>query len=310
MSTNKLEYDSTLGGHVTLPTHVSTFRYAANVAQEMRQLIEEVRNPASRKLVFQTLPKHMRRRAMSHHPKRLPRKYRAAHRSQIDKVASKPKEQRCLQFMTKNLAFQRIMLYRNPITNIELRDLKDAMNRFRLTRHLSQSVLNKAFKPKSLKEHTRNTWLHTLLEENSDFQSTHENQIEFWQNCIELRSPGELLSNMILSLNVEDPQLTTSQTNLDFILTMPENSAHSPLWNDDIRNGLCKSMIKPSDYSQLRAKHAAVPGVRCQFEDEMQAVPVMLIQRPGSQRSQYKRLGYGCGWDIISPAMEYTRAVH
>ncbi|XP_067613015.1 ribonucleases P/MRP protein subunit POP1 isoform X2 [Eurosta solidaginis] len=524
MSTNKLEYDSTLGGPVTLPTHVSTFRYAATVVHEMRQLIEEVRNPVSRKLVFQTLPKHMRRRAMSHHPKRLPRKYRAAHRSQMAKAgkpqqtkrpsrkhrrrpgnllrdylrrqrkkiwlethiwhakrfhmvdrwgyrlpqsscdktyracyrasadhcllqdmsffvciemrgkisvlregfarlsntkcglsitaetyisgrregsidlfrdgqypnyalgrvsfmwqpnflehansedikrtlwiwihpsaysavllelltvfqlkcqnsikvplgcdekfaennkkakekSSKPKEQRCLQFMTKNLGFQRIMRYRNATTNIELSDLKDAMNRFRLTGHLSQSVLNKAFKPKSLKEHTRNTWLHTLLEENSDFQSAHENQIEFWQNCIELRSPGELLSNMILSLNIEDPrlqrpmkrtkavpELTTSQTNLDFILTIPENLAHSPLWNDDIRNGLCKSMIKPSDYSQLRAKHAAVPGVRCQFEEEMQAVPVMLIQRPGSQRSQYKRLGYGCGWDIIAPA--------
>ncbi|XP_011188370.2 ribonucleases P/MRP protein subunit POP1 [Zeugodacus cucurbitae] len=530
MASNKLEYDSKLGGSVSLPTHVQTFRYAANVVQEMRQLIDEVRNPVSRKLVFQTLPKHMRRRAMSHHPKRLPRKYRAAHRSQMAKAGKpqqtkrpsrkfrrrpgnllrdylrrqrkniwlethiwhakrfhmverwgyklpqsscdktyrscyrasaehcllqdmsfyacievkgkladlrvgfarlsstrcgfsiaaktyltgrregsidlfrdgkypenalgrfsfmwqpvncdettdeeqilrtlwlwvhpsaylavleelikvfevsalnsikvpietdettsqcsselsadnkstkelKPKELRRLQFMTKTLAFEHIKRYGNSKTGVEINELKDTMNRFRLTGHLAQSVLLHTFKPKQLNEDTPTTWLHTLFAQNPIFKSFHENQLEFWQNCSDVGSPGELLSNMILALNIEDPRLNRpkkrtkaqpheplSASNTDFLLKMPDKLAQSVLWNTKIRDGLCKSMITPSEYSKLRAKHAVVPGVRCQFEEEMQAVPVILIQRPGSQRPQYKRLGYGCGWDVIAPA--------
>lgn len=83
-TTQKLEYDSTALGN-----HVSTFRYAAGALKEIQQLVESSKNPSSTKLIFQTLPKHMRRRAMSHHPKRLPRKYRAAHKAQMAK-AGKP----------------------------------------------------------------------------------------------------------------------------------------------------------------------------------------------------------------------------
>ncbi|XP_018801055.1 PREDICTED: ribonucleases P/MRP protein subunit POP1 [Bactrocera latifrons] len=529
MGSNKLEYDSSLGGHVSLPTHVQTFRYAANVVSEMRQLIEEVRNPVSRKLVFQTLPKHMRRRAMSHHPKRLPRKYRGAHRSQMakagkpqqtkrpsrkfrrrpgnllrdylrrqrkniwlethiwhakrfhmverwgyklpqsscdktyracyrasaehcllqdmsfyacielkgkladlrigfarlsstccgfsiaaktyltgrregsidlfrdgkypeyalgrisfmwqpisnnetkdeeeilrtlwlwvhpsaypavveelikvfevtslnsikvpietdetkhstpelpeDNKSSKPiklKELRRLQFMTKTLAFEHIKRYGNVKTGVRINELKDTMNRFRLTGHLAQSVLLHTFKPKNLKNSIASSWLHTLFEQNPDFKSIHENQLDFWENCSNVSSSGELLSNMILALNIEDPRLNRpkkrtkaqhkqplSDSSSDFLFNMPNNLAQSILWDTKIRDGLCKSMITPSEYSKLRAKHAVVPGDRCQFEEDMQAVPVILIQRPGSQRPQYKRLGYGCGWDVIIPA--------
>ncbi|CAD7005671.1 ribonucleases P/MRP protein subunit POP1 [Ceratitis capitata] len=530
MASNKLEYDSTLGGSVSLPTHVQTFRYAANVVQEMRQLIDEVRNPVSRKLVFQTLPKHMRRRAMSHHPKRLPRKHRAAHRSQMAKAGKpqqtkrpsrkhrrrpgnllrdylrrqrkntwlethiwhakrfhmvdrwgyrlpqsscdktyracyrasaehcllqdmsfyacielkgkltnfregfarlsstkcglsitaktyisgrregsidlfrdgkypdyalgrvtfmwqpingdetlneednirtlwlwvhpsahpavleelikvfevtslssikvpietvepaengsnkkpnegkaqkplKPKEKRCLQFMTKTLAFEHIKRYSNAETGIELNDLKDTMNRFRLTGNLAQSVLVHALKPKNFNEDSPTTWLHKLIKQNPAFKRVHDSQTEFWRNCSELGSPGEVISNMILALNVEDPRLnrpqkrtkavlapTLNENSHEFLFDIPENLQQSILWDTEVRDSLCKSMVIASAYSKLRAKHAAVPGARCQFEEEMQAVPIMLIQRPGSQNPQYKRLGYGCGWDVIAPA--------
>lgn len=217
--------------------------------------------------------------------------------------------------MTKTLAFEHIKRYGNSKTGVEINELKDTMNRFRLTGHLSQSVLLHTFKPKNLKDNTPTTWLHNLFEQNPAFKSIHENQLEFWQNCNDVGSPGELLSNMILALNIEDPRLNRpkkrtktqqkqalSATNSDFLFNMPDNLAQSILWNTKIRDGLCKSMITPGEHSKLRAKHAVVPGVRCQFEEEMQAVPVILIQRPGSQRPQYKRLGYGCGWDVIAPA--------
>ena len=40
-------------------------------------------NPKTTKLIFQKLPAHMRRRAMSHNPKRMPRALRKAHISQV-----------------------------------------------------------------------------------------------------------------------------------------------------------------------------------------------------------------------------------
>ncbi|KAH8414928.1 hypothetical protein KR215_011034 [Drosophila sulfurigaster] len=90
MASQKLEYDASLGGRETLPSHVATYQYAAGALNEIKTLIEEAHLPASSKLIFQTLPKHMRRRAMSHHPKRLPRKYRAAHKSQMGKAGNQP----------------------------------------------------------------------------------------------------------------------------------------------------------------------------------------------------------------------------
>ncbi|KAH8283260.1 hypothetical protein KR044_006717 [Drosophila immigrans] len=90
MATQKLEYDASLGGRETLPSHVATYQYAASALKEIQTLIDEAQLPASSKLIFQTLPKHMRRRAMSHHPKRLPRKYRAAHKSQMGKAGNQP----------------------------------------------------------------------------------------------------------------------------------------------------------------------------------------------------------------------------
>ncbi|KAH8386761.1 hypothetical protein KR093_002395 [Drosophila rubida] len=90
MASQKLEYDASLGGTETLPSHVSSYQYAAGALKEIKSLIDEAQLPASSKLIFQTLPKHMRRRAMSHHPKRLPRKYRAAHKSQMGKAGNQP----------------------------------------------------------------------------------------------------------------------------------------------------------------------------------------------------------------------------
>lgn len=81
-TTAKVEYDARLGGTVQLPVELSTYRYTAERVTEIRMLLGAIRHPNQTKLVFQTLPPHMRRRAMSHNPKRLPRRYRAAHIAQ------------------------------------------------------------------------------------------------------------------------------------------------------------------------------------------------------------------------------------
>lgn len=88
--TEKLVYDADDGGRTKLnKSYVQTFQYAKANIKEMDELMNEIKNPTSTKLIFQSLPKHMRRRAMSHNPKRLPRKYRTKHSHQMAK-AGKP----------------------------------------------------------------------------------------------------------------------------------------------------------------------------------------------------------------------------
>ena len=43
---------------------------------EINSMMKALRSKQGGKRVFQTLPRHMRRRAMSHNPKRLPRRLR------------------------------------------------------------------------------------------------------------------------------------------------------------------------------------------------------------------------------------------
>ncbi|XP_055855952.1 ribonucleases P/MRP protein subunit POP1 [Episyrphus balteatus] len=509
MTTNKLEYDSSLGGPVVLPTHLQTFRYAAASINEIKGLLDEIRHPTSTKLVFQTLPKHMRRRAMSHHPKRLPRKYRSIHNSQMakagkppqttkrpsrkyrrkpsnllkeyirrqksqtwlethiwhakrfhmiskwgyklpyascdktyrscyrasakhcllqdisfyacleiqggfeeivkgfgsltsskcglgigaktfasgrregsielfqsgqypngsmgkvsflwkpqdngirilwifihpsayneilkeiikifdlkstktekvpiesendDKMNGSPNKKKALQlqFVTKTFAYQRAPKYQNESKTLSLVELKDTMNRFRLTGPLSQAVLGKAFKVKPIRDSEPENWFKSTVK-NKTFSEAHLAQEEFWKNCQGVNSPGELLSNMILGLNIEDPRINRPkkrtksqpeniQPNLDILFDSNHNLHQSRLWDFELRNQICSKMMSTHEFCSQREKNSLVPGERCQFEEEMQPVPLMLIQRPGSQDHNYKRLSYACGWDVIVPS--------
>lgn len=94
MTTDKCEYDAAVGGTVELPDALQTYKYVGERVTEIKSLLNAIQNPSQTKLVFQTLPRHMRRRAMSHCPKRLPRKYRRAHISQMQKSGMSAKTKR------------------------------------------------------------------------------------------------------------------------------------------------------------------------------------------------------------------------
>ncbi|KAL9915465.1 POP1 ribonuclease P/MRP subunit [Glossina fuscipes fuscipes] len=520
MVTKKMEYDTSLVG-----SHMPTFQYAASVLKEMIDLVKSVQHPTSNKLVFQTLPKRMRRRAMSHHPKRLPRKYRTAHIAQMSK-SGRPQQvnrpsrkyrrrprnlladylrrqrkhkwlethiwhakrfhmierwgyrlpygscdktfracyrasaehcllqdisfyaciemrglledlekgfehltsqhiglritastfvngrregsvdlfkykeypfkalgrvnflwrpltqgqkqeqnlnrvlwlwmhpssshciveelikvfelksakitkiplgiedenpkidgsskmsakiQRRLKFMTKFTVRQNIPTYKNNLATIELRELSGTINRFRLTGPLAQRVLSHAFKVKDFDRliNAKKTWVGDLLGEQT-FLDTYKQQQQYWEKCQKLlTSPSQLLSNMVLALCIEDPRLhrpkkrtkAISKTKSDYnedleelLVDMPSALSESSLWEQCIRDRVSNEMVTSHSYYGLREKQAIVPGQPCQFEDALQPIPVLLIQRPGSQRSNFVRLGYGCGWDVIAPA--------
>lgn len=60
---------------------VSTFAEAR--AAEMKAMLKAVTQKSSNSLVFQTLPRQMRRRAMSHNIKRLPRRLQEIARKEV-----------------------------------------------------------------------------------------------------------------------------------------------------------------------------------------------------------------------------------
>lgn len=485
--TEKYEYDAAIGGPVELPDVLQSYRFAANRVTEIKSLLGAINNPNQTKLVFQTLPKHMRRRAMSHNPKRLPRKHRAAHIGQMRKsgvatISKRPSrkyrrkannllreyqrrqrkhiwlethiwhakrfhmterwgyklaESSCdktfrssyrasanhclLQDISYTVCIElsgtidriktafalltspkcglsicaktymngnregTIDLFRNacypfgsmgqiqfiwqPVSpdntqndarklwlfvhpsfsqdvvtelcsvlslnkkengsdlktpqyqkyvclkdQVKLVYLKDAFNKFRLTGPLSQAILSKAFKCKQPNEE----WINKL-KSNSNLLESHRSQSNYWESITSVKCPTELYPNLVLALNIEDPRVnrpvkrtkaTTEYIEYDTFqqrfnsatLQIPEHSASSILWSTELRKIVTEKKMSTGEFCQLRNKHALVPGERCNFENSLQSVPVMLIQRPGSQNGEFKRVGYGGGWDIIVPA--------
>lgn len=88
------EFDATLGGDEHLPFSANSLKFAAARSVEIAAMTESILRPSKTKLIFQSLPVHMRRRVMSHNSKRLPRKLRQGHLEQLKKSGLPPKQKR------------------------------------------------------------------------------------------------------------------------------------------------------------------------------------------------------------------------
>lgn len=71
------EPSSTEGGKNGGPRGVNVLDFAEARAMELSSMLKAIRSKSGSKRIFQLLPRHMRRRAMSHNLKRLPRRLRA-----------------------------------------------------------------------------------------------------------------------------------------------------------------------------------------------------------------------------------------
>lgn len=68
-----------------LPDSINVVNHVSTRIKELRKIYNDVATSKSEMLIHQMLPNYMRRRAMSHNPKRLPVKYRQIHTSQMSK---------------------------------------------------------------------------------------------------------------------------------------------------------------------------------------------------------------------------------
>nr|XP_023012368.1 ribonucleases P/MRP protein subunit POP1 [Leptinotarsa decemlineata] len=83
-----------LCGENELPSNLILSRFCAARGREIQIMNKALSTSSSIKLAFQKLPKHMRRRAMSHNVKRLPRRLREIHMNQMKKSGLPPKAKR------------------------------------------------------------------------------------------------------------------------------------------------------------------------------------------------------------------------
>ena len=66
---------------------ISAFAFAQARAMEMKAMLKAVDSQGGTKRVFQKLPRHMRRRAMSYNVKRLPRRLRKEAHAEVKSIA-------------------------------------------------------------------------------------------------------------------------------------------------------------------------------------------------------------------------------
>lgn len=81
----------------------------------------------------------------------------------------------------------------------------------------------------------------------------------------------------------------------------PKCLPNSPIWETDIRKHILTDMLTTHEINTKRSKEVLVPGETSTFEHALQPIPVLVIQRPGNQNSEYKKLGFGSGYDVIVP---------
>lgn len=203
--------------------------------------------------------------------------------------------------------------YINGSDRVTLTELRSCLNRFRLTGPLSHSVLLSALKVKQFdKTQSKPSWFTDYML-NEQHALYHRTQNEYWDSAVGINSPGELIPNMVLALNIEDPRINRPKKRTkavpvpveytngssDAAFAIPEFNSESAIWDLETRRRIANEKVSTHEICVHRNKDVLVPGERCEFEMKLQPIPVLLIQRPGS--SDTHRLGYGCGWDIIVP---------
>ncbi|XP_013190733.2 ribonucleases P/MRP protein subunit POP1 [Amyelois transitella] len=475
----KNEFDSTLGGSEQLPDSANSLKFAASRSIEIAAMTESILRPSKTKLIFQSLPVHMRRRVMSHNCKRLPRKLRQGHLEQLKKSGLPPKLKRpsrkyrrrpgnllqeynrrqrrtkwlethiwhakrfhmiekwghrlayapcdkafraCYRATSAHCLIQdisyftpiqisgstdvikklfssitnptcglsicakafisgnregTISLYKpnqfpfgyigkanfiwlpgeteknvwlfvhpsqtkevesvltdiicnkshnneeyvpsqkqrklnNSIAeNINIKLNPGAYNIFRLTGPNSHAILARSLKcVESIEKVATNKWISKV-----DGKSLHLTEKQcYWQSISKVSSPSQLPSRIIIGLIVKDPRLSRpaqrtkannnshETVNIESLITVPTTASLSPIWDLSLQDIIKKEKLSNSQFIEHVTKTQLVPGSVNEDDPKLQCVPVVLVQRPGSQDACGKKIGYSSGWDIIIPS--------
>lgn len=177
--------------------------------------------------------------------------------------------------------------------NIELKNLKFDVSRFRLTGPLSNVVLFNAFKlMDKLMCIETNIWTKLFLAKVDDEYLI--NMSKWWVSLKSMSSPAEMSPHFVIPLIIQDPRLNLPKKRTKAWLqyysddTMGVSSWHNvlenPLWNEENRK--CSEKSKPSQaYLASLNEKLLVPG---SASGEIPTLlPVTIVQRPGRRSKEY-----------------------
>lgn len=190
----------------------------------------------------------------------------------------------------------------NLSKEIQIKAFPGTFNRFRLTGPNSQAVLVKGLKCITDLEKIRsNEWVQQNAKLNTALYLKEKE--DYWKTISTVSSPSQLPPRAVIGLIVKDPRLMRPShrtkakqvadpiINRDSLSKIPPNASTTPLWNTDLHKTIQSNVMTNGQFILHVTKLNLVPGEIFEDDPKLQCVPVALIQRPGSQDSNYKKLG-------------------
>lgn len=185
------------------------------------------------------------------------------------------------------------------LDNIQVQVLSGNFNRFRLTGPNSHAILSRSLRcVDDIKKMTSNKWISTLSDE-----LYLKDKYEYWQDITLASSPSQLPPKIVIGLIVKDPRLSRPKirtkaivvncTSLktETLVNIPKHAPLSPLWQPQVCESIKENRLTNGQFIKHVTKTQLVPGEVYEDDPALQDVPVVLIQRPGSQNSEFKKLG-------------------
>ncbi|XP_014248234.1 ribonucleases P/MRP protein subunit POP1 [Cimex lectularius] len=184
------------------------------------------------------------------------------------------------------------------------------LNRFRLLGPMSQAIVSKALIPLQCENRIIEDWVSEFY--NQDNKNSLKEQEQYWDKMKLFTSPAQLTPRIIVPITIYDTRITLpefrTKAKNESISTeeVKLEDLTSPIWDDVLRERITEERLTPKKIDEIRSQKL-VPGVNFETGKKINvnvnspAFPVLAIQSPGSQSSE-KRLGFGCGWDLICPA--------
>ncbi|KAH9488832.1 hypothetical protein Btru_058724 [Bulinus truncatus] len=162
----------------------------------------------------------------------------------------------------------------------------------------------------------QNQWWKTYFRSESALSSVKE-QTLVWEKLMKCHSPGEAPPNCVIGLTLKDPRLLlppkrskVSVINsgcIDNCLAYEmfnTSVASSPLWDVSVRSLVKSTKLTEQKLNEMKS-HNQIPGSPLELGEMESAIPVILVQRPGTDSRLFTSVapnGFACGWDLILPS--------
>ncbi|XP_038206285.1 ribonucleases P/MRP protein subunit POP1 [Zerene cesonia] len=214
-------------------------------------------------------------------------------------------------FVAKNNDNKRIKLTNEPL-NVKINLMYGLFNRFRLTGPKSHAILTHSLKcVTDIKNIDSNEWVAEAKKSNVNLDI--ENKSNYWSSINNLFSPAQLPPRMVIGLIVKDPrwsrpnkrtkaQILEPDTTHNNLTHIPSYASSSPIWDESISNIVKNNAVSNTKFIEHVTMTEIVPGEVNEDDPALQSIPVVIIQQPGSQNPESKKVGYGSGWDILVPS--------